>query len=200
MPGGTGIDKFIEKFPKRGFDVGMVEEHAVTFASGLALNGLRPVVTIYSTFMQRAYDQIIHDVCQVRGGLPVTFALDRGGLVGEDGATHQGVFDLSYLRSIPHMTVMAPKDEAELRLMLASCVALDGPAAVRYPRGSGLGIPLDAPLEPLPIGKGELLRDGDELGVICIGHSTQTALRAADALAGEGRHHGGVNAGLGQPP
>jgi 1-deoxy-D-xylulose-5-phosphate synthase len=101
MPGGTGIDKFMERFPERGFDVGMTEEHAVTFASGLALGGMRPVVAIYSTFMQRAYDQIMHDVCQVRNGLPVTFALDRGGLVGEDGATHQGVFDLSYLRSIP---------------------------------------------------------------------------------------------------
>src|SRR4028119_475021 len=119
MPGGTGIDKFIEKYPKRGLDVGMIEEHAVTFASGLALNGMRPVVAIYSTFMQRAYDQIIHDVAQVNGGLPVTFALDRGGLVGEDGATHQGVFDLSYLRHIPHMTLMAPKDEAGTRLIPA---------------------------------------------------------------------------------
>ncbi len=203
MPGGTGMDKFIEKFPRRGFDVGMTEEHAVTFASGLALGGLRPVVAIYSTFLQRAYDQIVHDVCQVGGGLPVTFALDRGGLVGEDGATHQGVFDLSYLRHIPHLTIMAPKDEAELRLMLATCLALDGPAALRYPRGAGLGLALDAPLEPLPIGKGEILRgEGEgplELGVIAIGHSTQTALEAADILLGEGRRVAVVNARFVKP-
>jgi 1-deoxy-D-xylulose-5-phosphate synthase len=203
MPGGTGIDKFIERFPTRGFDVGMTEEHAVTFASGLALGGLRPVVAIYSTFMQRAYDQIVHDVCQVREGLPVTFALDRGGLVGEDGATHQGVFDLSYLRSIPHLTVMAPKDEGEFRQMLATCVALDGPAAVRYPRGNGVGVPLDAPLEPMAIGKGELLRGDEEgeleLGVIAIGHSVQTALEAADTLIGEGRKIGVVNARFVKP-
>lgn len=189
MPGGTGIDKFIEKFPKRGMDVGMVEEHAVTFASGLALNGLRPVVAIYSTFLQRAYDQIIHDVCQVRGGLPVTFALDRAGLVGEDGATHQGAFDLSYLRSMPHMTVMAPKDEGELRRMLATCLSMEGPAAVRYPRGTGVGVPLDT-LEPLPVGKGELLRDCEQnevdLGIIAIGYSVLPATQAADELRNEG--------------
>jgi 1-deoxy-D-xylulose-5-phosphate synthase len=203
MPGGTGIDKFIEKFPTRGFDVGMTEEHAVTFASGLALGGLRPVVAIYSTFMQRAYDQIIHDVCQVRQGLPVTFALDRGGIVGEDGATHQGVFDLSYLRHIPHMTIMAPKDEAELRLMLATCVSLDGPAAIRYPRGNGVGVALDAPLEPMAIGKGEIVRgeeDGElELGIITIGHSVQAATQAADVLIGEGRKVGVVNARFVKP-
>ncbi|MBV9471004.1 MAG: 1-deoxy-D-xylulose-5-phosphate synthase, partial [Abitibacteriaceae bacterium] len=207
MPGGTGVDKFIEKFPTRGFDVGMTEEHAVTFASGLALSGLRPIVAIYSTFMQRAYDQIVHDVCQVREGLPVTFALDRGGLVGEDGATHQGVFDLSYLRSIPHMIVMAPKDEGELRQMLATCIAHEGPAAVRYPRGTGVGVTLDAPLEPLAIGKGELLRGaGDgvknkdlELGVIAIGNSVQPALQAADVLIGEGHRIAVVNARFVKP-
>lgn len=203
MPGGTGVDKFIEKFPTRGFDVGMTEEHAVTFASGLALGGLRPVVAIYSTFMQRAYDQIMHDVCQVRDGLPVTFALDRGGIVGEDGATHQGVFDLSYLRHIPHMTIMAPKDEAEFRLMLATCVNLDGPAAVRYPRGNGLGLPLDAPLEPLEIGKGEILRGGEsgdlELGIIAIGPNVQTALQAADVLISEGHKIGVINARFVKP-
>jgi 1-deoxy-D-xylulose-5-phosphate synthase len=203
MPGGTGIDKFIEAFPKRGFDVGMTEEHAVTFASGLALGGLRPVVAIYSTFMQRSYDQIIHDVCQVRGGLPVTFALDRAGLVGEDGATHQGAFDLSYLRSIPHMTVMAPKDEGELRQMLATCIALEGPAAIRYPRGSGVGVSLTEPLVPLPIGKGEVLRDSEqkepELGVIAIGYSVQVALQAADTLIAEGRRITVVNARFVKP-
>ncbi len=203
MPGGTGIDKFIEKFPTRGFDVGMTEEHAVTFASGLALGGLRPVVAIYSTFMQRAYDQIIHDVCQVRQGLPVTFALDRGGIVGEDGATHQGVFDLSYLRHIPHMTIMAPKDEAELRQMLATCVNLDGPAAVRYPRGNGVGVAMDAPLVPLPIGVGEIVRGEDEdeweLGIIAIGSCVQTAMQAADVLREEGRRVGVVNARFVKP-
>jgi 1-deoxy-D-xylulose-5-phosphate synthase len=202
MPGGTGVDKFMEKFPERGLDVGMTEEHAVTFASGLALGGMKPVVAIYSTFMQRAYDQIIHDVCQVKNGLPVVFALDRGGLVGEDGATHQGVFDLSYLRHIPHMTVMAPKDEAELRLMLATCLSLDGPSAVRYPRGNGIGVALDAPLEPLPVGKGEMLRDPDgalELGVIAIGHSVQTALEAADVLLDEGRNVAVMNARFVKP-
>ncbi len=192
MPGGTGIDKFIEKFPDRGFDVGMIEEHAVTFASGMALRGLRPVVTIYSTFMQRAYDQILHDVCQVtKGGLPVTFALDRGGFVGEDGATHQGLFDLTYLRSIPNMTIMAPRDEGELKRMLTTCLTLEGPAAIRYPRGAGEGINLDeVPLEPLEVGKGEMLRDPEgelELGIIAIGYSVQMAKQAADVLIGEGR-------------
>lgn len=204
MPGGTGIDKFIEKFPERGFDVGMTEEHAVTFASGLALRGLRPVVAIYSTFLQRGYDQILHDVCQVQNGLPVTFALDRGGFVGEDGATHQGLFDYSYLRSIPHMTIMAPKDEGELKQMLATCIALDGPAALRYPRGNGEGINLDTvPLEPLPVGKGEILRgapDGDfELAVIAIGYSVQPALKAADTLIEEGRRVAVINARFVKP-
>ncbi|HVF09265.1 MAG TPA: 1-deoxy-D-xylulose-5-phosphate synthase, partial [Abditibacteriaceae bacterium] len=203
MPGGTGVDKFIERFPKRGFDVGMTEEHAVTFASGLALRGLRPVVAIYSTFLQRSYDQIIHDVCQVRGGLPVTFALDRAGLVGEDGATHQGAFDLSYLRAIPHMTVMAPKDEGELRQMLATCIALDGPAAVRYPRGAGVGVALDEPLQPLAVGKGELVRDSEqkelELGVIAIGYSVQAASHAADVLIAEKRRVAVVNARFVKP-
>ncbi|MDQ3813417.1 MAG: 1-deoxy-D-xylulose-5-phosphate synthase [Armatimonadota bacterium] len=203
MPGGTGIDKFIERYPKRGFDVGMTEEHAVTFASGLALSGLRPVVAIYSTFLQRSFDQIIHDVCQVHNGLPVTFALDRGGLVGEDGATHQGLFDLSYLRCIPNMTVMAPKDEAELRLMLATCLSLDGPAAVRYPRGAGQGVPLDQPLEPLPVGKGEIVRDVEgkeaELAVIAIGYCVQPTLQAADALRSEGHHIIVVNARFVKP-
>lgn len=203
MPGGTGIDKFIEKFPTRGFDVGMVEEHAVTFASGLALAGMRPVVTVYSTFMQRAYDQIIHDVCQVEGGLPVTFALDRGGLVGEDGATHQGVFDFSYLRHIPHMTIMAPKDEAELRSMMATCLHIEGPAAIRYPRGTGNGVSLDFPLEPMKVGEAEWLRgeneDALELGVIAIGYSVNPALQAADKLIGEGRRVGVLNARFVKP-
>jgi len=204
MPGGTGIDKFIERFPTRGFDVGMTEEHAVTFASGLALRGLHPVVAIYSTFLQRGYDQIIHDVCQhTPGGLPVTFALDRGGLVGEDGATHQGVMDLSYLRSIPHMTVMAPKDEGELRSLLATCLRHDGPTAIRYPRGAGVGCDLSGPIEPLPIGIGEWLRgEADEaldVSVIAIGYSVQPALEAVDKLRAEGHKVGLVNARFVKP-
>jgi 1-deoxy-D-xylulose-5-phosphate synthase len=204
MPGGTGVDKFIEKFPERGFDVGMTEEHAVTFASGLALRGLRPIVAIYSTFMQRAYDQILHDVCQVtQKGLPVTFALDRGGFVGEDGATHQGLFDYSYLRNIPNMTVMAPKDEGELKQMLATCIALDAPAAVRYPRGNGEGVDLSSvPLEPLPVGKGEVLSDCDgdlELAVIAIGYSVQPSLKAVETLLAEGRKVALINARFVKP-
>ncbi|HEX8465931.1 MAG TPA: 1-deoxy-D-xylulose-5-phosphate synthase [Abditibacterium sp.] len=202
MPGGTGIDKFIEKFPKRGFDVGMTEEHAVTFASGLALRGLRPVVAIYSTFLQRGYDQIIHDVCQHReGGLPVTFALDRGGLVGEDGATHQGVMDLTYLRSIPHLTVMAPKDELELRGLLATCLSLDGPAAIRYPRGTGVGHDLSGPIEAMPVGVGEMIYDDEEVevGVIAIGYSVQMALGAVEKLRSEGRKVALLNARFVKP-
>jgi 1-deoxy-D-xylulose-5-phosphate synthase len=198
MPGGTGVDKFIEKFPDRGFDVGMVEEHAVTFASGLALGGMRPVVAIYSTFLQRSYDQILHDVCQVQGGLPVVFALDRGGLVGEDGATHQGVFDYSYLRNIPHMVIMAPKDEGELRHLLATALNHAGPVALRYPRGEGVGCDLSAPFRILPIGKGEELRGTDEsaldLAVLAAGYSVLPSLEAADALIQEGHRIGMVNA------
>jgi len=199
MPGGTGIDKFIEAYPSRGFDVGMTEEHAVTFASGLALRGLHPVVAIYSTFLQRGYDQIIHDVCQHRAqGLPVTFALDRGGLVGEDGATHQGVMDLSYLRSIPNMVVMAPKDEGELRSMLRTCVEHDGPSAIRYPRGNGVGLDLSGPIEPLPIGIAELLRgeedDAYDVAVFAIGYSVQMALPAVEKLRSEGASVALVNA------
>lgn len=204
MPGGTGIDKFIEKFPKRGFDVGMTEEHAVTFASGLALQGLHPVVAIYSTFMQRGYDQIIHDVCQHRAkGLPVTFALDRGGLVGEDGATHQGVMDLSYLRSIPNMVVMAPKDEGELRSMLKTSVELDGPSAVRYPRGNGVGLDLSGPIEAMEIGQGELLLGTEDeqfdVAVIAIGYSVQMALPAVEKLRAEGAKVALVNARFVKP-
>ena len=202
MAGGTGIDQFIERFPKRGFDVGMTEEHAVTFASGLALRGLHPVVTIYSTFMQRGYDQIVHDVCQHRPqGLPVTFALDRGGLVGEDGATHQGVFDFTYLRGIPNMTVMAPKDENELRSMLKACFDVDGPTAVRYPRGVGIGVDLSGPIEPLEIGKSEILLDepNPEITVLAIGYSVLMARPAVEKLRQEGRRVALLNARFVKP-
>ena len=202
MPGGTGIDQFIEKFPSRGFDVGMTEEHAVTSASGLALRGLHPVVAIYSTFLQRGYDQIIHDVCQHRPqGLPVTFALDRGGLVGEDGATHQGVMDLSYLRSIPNMVVMAPKDELELRAMLAASFQIDGPSAIRYPRGNGVGHDLSGAIEPTKIGESETLHEDpqNDVAVFAIGYSVQMALPAVEKLRGEGEKVALINARFVKP-
>ncbi len=183
MPEGTGLDVFARAIPDRFFDVGICEQHAVTFAAGLATRGLRPVVAIYSTFLQRAYDQIFHDVALMH--LPVVFALDRGGLVGADGPTHHGVFDLSYLRVFPELVVMAPKDEDELRNMLATAIAHDRPSAIRYPRGNGVGKPLDAPPRPLPIGKAEVLRSGRDGLVWAIGTMATEALRAAERLMTE---------------
>jgi 1-deoxy-D-xylulose-5-phosphate synthase len=180
MPAGTGLQKFAERFPSRFFDVGIAEEHGVTFAAGLATEGMKPVVAIYSTFLQRSLDQIIHDVCLQN--LPVTFAIDRGGVVGDDGPTHHGVFDLSFLRFIPNMVLMAPKDEDEMRHMLYTAVQHDGPAAVRYPRGSGEGVALAADLEALPIGKGELLREGSDILLLPIGNRVYPALEAAEGL------------------
>jgi 1-deoxy-D-xylulose-5-phosphate synthase len=202
MPGGTGIDQFIERFPSRGFDVGMTEEHAVTFASGLALRGLHPVVAIYSTFLQRGYDQIIHDVCQHRPqGLPVTFALDRGGLVGEDGATHQGVMDLTYLRSIPNMVVMAPKDEIELRSMLATSFSIDGPSAIRYPRGNGVGHDISGEIELMEVGKSETIYEDEQndVAVLAIGYSVQMALPAVEKLRAAGEKVALLNARFVKP-
>ncbi len=184
MPEGTGLDAFARALPERFFDVGICEQHAVTFAAGLATRGLRPVVAVYSTFLQRAYDQIFHDVCLMR--LPVVFALDRGGLVGADGPTHHGVFDLSYLRIFPELVVMAPKDEDELRHMLATGLALDRPSAVRYPRGNGLGLPLEAPPRPLPVGRAAVLREGPDGVIWAIGTVANDALAAAARLAGAG--------------
>ncbi|HEX8907821.1 MAG TPA: 1-deoxy-D-xylulose-5-phosphate synthase [Anaeromyxobacteraceae bacterium] len=184
---GTGLIQAKERFPDRTYDVGIAEQHAVTFAAGLACEGLRPVVAIYSTFLQRAYDQIIHDVALQR--LPVTFALDRGGLVGADGKTHQGAFDLSYLRCVPGLVVMAPSDENELRHMLATAIAHDGPAAFRFPRGPGQGVRLDAVPHPLELGKARILRDAGpapDVVVLAAGTVVHAALRAAEALAGEG--------------
>ena len=183
MPSGTGLDKFQKEFPDRFFDVGIAEQHAVTFAAGMALEGLKPVVAIYSTFLQRAYDQIIHDVCLT--DQPVFFAIDRGGLVGDDGPTHHGVFDLSFLRNVPNMVVMAPKDENELQHMIYTGIQHDGPAAVRYPRGTGVGVSLDWQLSEIPIGKAQLEREGGDIAIIAIGHHVQTALRAADELERE---------------
>ncbi|PKM81365.1 MAG: 1-deoxy-D-xylulose-5-phosphate synthase [Firmicutes bacterium HGW-Firmicutes-14] len=186
MPSGTGLTKFQDRFPKRFFDVGIAEQHAVTMAAGLSVNGYIPVVAIYSTFLQRAYDQILHDVSLQ--GLHVIFAIDRAGLVGEDGETHQGVFDVSYLRHIPGMTVMAPKDENELRLMLKAAVEAKGPVAVRYPRGAGMGVPLtdiDCPDNKLPRGA-DLLREGSDITIAAIGPLVYTALEAAESLHEEG--------------
>jgi 1-deoxy-D-xylulose-5-phosphate synthase len=184
MPEGTGLQAFAERYPARFFDVGIAEQHAVTFAAGMAVHGLRPVVAIYSTFLQRAYDSVIHDVCLQN--LPVIFAVDRGGLVGADGPTHHGVFDLSFLRPIPNLSVMAPRDEHELRRALVTALGHDGPFALRYPRGAGLGTDLAQPLEPLTIGRGEKLRDGGD-GVLCaVGSGVTTALAAASLLADAG--------------
>jgi len=184
MPSGTGLKRFQEEIPERFFDVGISEQHAVTFAAGLALEGLRPVVAIYSTFLQRAYDQIIHDVCLT--GLPVVFAIDRGGLVGEDGPTHHGTFDLSYLRAIPNMMIMAPKDENELRHMLFTGLNLECPVAIRYPRGRGTGASLDKDLKVLEPGKAEILEEGEHVSIFAIGHHVQTALKAHKMLSKDG--------------
>jgi 1-deoxy-D-xylulose-5-phosphate synthase len=184
MPDGTGLTPFAKEFPERFFDVGIAEQHAVTFAAGLAAQGLRPVVALYSSFLQRGFDQLCHDVCLQ--DLPVVFAIDRAGVVGSDGPTHHGVFDISYLRQLPGLTVMAPKDENELQHMLATGLSLDGPCAIRYPRGNGLGVAIDQILAPLPIGKGELVRKGKHGAIIAIGTMVQSALEAAEELAGEG--------------
>jgi len=197
MPSGTNLGQFAERFPTRFFDVGIAESHAVTFAAGLATQGVKPVCAIYSTFLQRAYDQIIHDVCIQ--DLDVTFVVPNGGLVGDDGRTHQGAFDLTYLRSIPHMMVLAPKDEDELRHMLATAIAHDGPAAVRYPRGAGAGVALDGPATPLPIGRAEILRKGDDLAILAVGSMALPALAAAEMLAGQGVRATVVNARFVKP-
>ncbi len=197
MPEGTGLVKFSERFPDRFFDVGIAEQHGVTFAAGMATEGFRPVVAIYSTFLQRAYDQVLHDVCLE--SLPVTFAVDRGGIVGEDGATHHGLFDLTYLRSLPGMTVMAPKDENELRRMLLTAISLDAPAALRYPRGIGEGVELDERLEPLPVGKAEVLTDGGDVLVLAVGSSVADALEASRELERKGIFCTVVNARFVKP-
>jgi 1-deoxy-D-xylulose-5-phosphate synthase len=180
MPEGTGLAAFSNKFPDRFFDVGIAEQHGVTFAAGLATEGFKPVVAIYSTFLQRAFDQVLHDVCLE--SLHVVFAIDRGGIVGEDGPTHQGVFDYAYLRCLPNMVVMAPKDENELRHMLKTAISHDGPIAVRYPRGVGVGASLTSTLSELPIGKGEVLKHGDDLLILAVGSSVKEALSARAQL------------------
>jgi 1-deoxy-D-xylulose-5-phosphate synthase len=184
MPEGTGLNRFSDLFPERFVDVGIAEQHAVTFAAGLATEGFKPVVAIYSTFLQRAFDQIIHDVCLPN--LPVIFCIDRAGLVGEDGQTHHGQFDLTYLRSLPNMTVMAPKDENELRHMLFTALNHTGPVAIRYPRGRGLGVPLDPEYRTLPLGESEVLREGKDVTLIALGSMVHPCLQAAGELEKEG--------------
>jgi 1-deoxy-D-xylulose-5-phosphate synthase len=184
MPEGTGLAKFSELFPDRFFDVGIAEQHGVTFAAGLATEGLKPVVAIYSTFLQRAYDQILHDVCIE--SLHVVFAIDRGGIVGEDGSTHHGLFDLSYLRNLPNMIVMAPKDENEMRRMLITALKHNGPIALRYPRGPGIGVILEKDIRPIPIGKAQILKEGPDVLILAIGRSVCEALAAHSGLSAMG--------------
>lgn len=197
MPDGTGVCDALEKFPDRAFDVGIAEQHCVTFAAGLSCEGLKPVCAIYSTFLQRAYDQLVHDVCIQN--LNVKFCLDRGGIAGGDGPTHHGLLDLAYLRAIPNIILMAPKDEAEMRDMLFTMVQHVGPAAMRYPRGSGLGVSLDRKPELLEIGKGELLRDGGEIAIVAYGSMVYPSLEAADNLAKDGIEATVVNARYAKP-
>lgn len=180
MREGSGMVRFSEQFAERYYDVGIAEQHAVTFAAGLACEGLKPVVAIYSTFLQRAYDQLIHDVALQN--LPVVFAIDRAGIVGADGATHHGCFDISFLSCIPNLTIMAPGDEAECRQMLSTAYALDGPSVVRYPRGAGRGTLPDAQLDTLPVGKGKIERQGQEIALLAFGSMLTPALAAGEAL------------------
>lgn len=180
MQSGTGLEAFSKRFPDRFYDIGIAEQHAVTFAAGLAIEGMKPVVAVYSTFLQRAYDQIHQDVCLQN--LPVVFALDRGGIVGEDGPTHHGLFDYSYLRHIPNLIVMAPKDEEEFRRMIKTAVDHPGPVAFRYPRSRGVGAKKSEPLLPIEIGKGEVLREGKDVLIVAIGSTVEPSLQAADRL------------------
>ncbi|RTZ98542.1 MAG: 1-deoxy-D-xylulose-5-phosphate synthase, partial [Deltaproteobacteria bacterium] len=184
MPAGTGLSEFAGRFPDRFFDVGIAEPHGVTFAAGMATEGFKPVVAIYSTFLQRAYDQILHDVCI--DALPVIFAVDRGGIVGEDGPTHHGLFDLSYLRCLPNMVIMSPKDENELRRMMVTALAHNGPVAIRYPRGVSEGVEMAREIQPIEIGQSEILTQGDDLLILAIGRGVIEAMAARRRLLDEG--------------
>src|SRR5438874_3086264 len=185
MPEGTGLDKFAKAFPDRMFDVGIAEEHAVTFSGGMATQGMKPIAAIYSTFLQRAFDQVFHDVAIM--DLPVVFALDRGGIAGADGPTHHGIYDMAYLRVFPNMICMAPKDENELRHMLKTAFETGHPTSLRYPRGNGMGVPMDAELKSLPIGKGEVLGEGDAgCAIFAKGHGVWPSMKAAELLAKDG--------------
>ena len=185
MPSGTGLDKFAEEFPERCFDVGIAEQHAVTFAAGLACEGYKPFATIYSTFLQRAYDQVVHDVAVQN--LPVRFAIDRAGLVGADGPTHAGSFDLTYLTTLPNMVVMAAADEAELTHMVATAAAYNlGPSAIRYPRGEGTGVLIPKEGKELKVGIGRIIREGKQIAILSLGTRLEEALKAADEFAVKG--------------
>ena len=194
---GTGLTAFEKEFPDRLYDVGIAEQHAVTFAAGLATHGVKPVIAMYATFLQRAYDQVVHDVATQN--LPVAFFIDRGGLVAEDGTTHHGAFDYAYLRHVPNMVVMAPKDENELQHMVKTAVQYEGPISVRYPRGVSLGVKMDETPKALPIGKGELLKDGTDVAIIAIGVSVWQAHQAAERLSKEGVSTAVVNARFAKP-
>jgi 1-deoxy-D-xylulose-5-phosphate synthase len=198
MPSGTSLGKFEKVFPDRFFDVGIAEQHAVTFAAGLATQGLKPVCAIYSSFLQRAYDQIVHDVCIQR--LPVVFAMDRAGFAGDDGRTHHGVFDLSYLRCLPNMTIMAPRDETELRNMIKTAIAWnEGPIALRYPRGAGVGSDLSGPMLELPVGRAEVMQSGGRIALVGIGSTVYPAMTAADLLMNDGIEATVINARFVKP-
>jgi 1-deoxy-D-xylulose-5-phosphate synthase len=199
MPDGTGVDRILVKFPDRAFDVGIAEQHCITFAGGLACEGLKPVAAIYSTFLQRAFDQIMHDICIQN--LDVTFAMDRAGIVGGDGPTHHGLLDIAYLRAMPNMIVMAPKDEAEMRDMMLTAIEHKGPAALRYPRGNGVGVDISHPPQQLEIGKGEILRDADgaDVCLVAYGSMVYPSLKAAENLAAEGIETVVVNARFVKP-
>ncbi len=197
MPDGTGVDKVLEKFPERSFDVGIAEQHAVTFCAGMACEGLKPVAAIYSTFLQRGFDQVIHDVCLQE--LDVTFAMDRAGIVGADGPTHHGLLDIAYLRSYPNIVLMAPKDEAEMRDMMLTAIDHQGPAAIRYPRGNGTGVDISGAPQKIALGKGEILRKGSDVAIIAYGSMVQPAIDAAEKLAANGVKPTVVNARFVKP-
>ncbi|MFZ1702541.1 MAG: 1-deoxy-D-xylulose-5-phosphate synthase [Pyrinomonadaceae bacterium] len=197
MPDGTGVDKVLEKFPDRSFDVGIAEQHAVTFCAGMACEGLKPVAAIYSTFLQRAFDQVIHDVCLQ--DLNVTFAMDRAGIVGADGPTHHGLLDIAYLRGYPNIVLMAPKDEAEMRDMMLTAIEHPGPAALRYPRGNGFGADISSPPSTIEIGKGEILRDGEDVAIVAYGSMVYPAVEAAEKLEQSGIYATVVNARFAKP-
>jgi 1-deoxy-D-xylulose-5-phosphate synthase len=192
MPDGTGLDKFVKALPGRMFDVGIAEEHAVTFCGGMATQGMKPIAAIYSTFLQRAFDQVFHDVAIM--DLPVVFALDRGGIAGADGPTHHGIYDMAYLRIFPNMVCMAPKDENELRHMVRTAFETGHPTSLRYPRGNGVGVEMDAELKTLPVGKGEVMREGTDATIFAIGNEVWPSVQAAEALEKEGINVTVINA------
>jgi 1-deoxy-D-xylulose-5-phosphate synthase len=197
MPDGTGVDRILEKFPERSYDVGIAEQHAITFCAGMACEGLKPVAAIYSTFLQRAFDQVVHDVCLQN--LNVTIAMDRAGIVGADGPTHHGLLDISYLRGYPNIVLMAPKDEAEMRDMLLTAIDHPGPAAIRYPRGNGFGVDISAAPQKMEIGKAEVLRKGGDVAIIAYGAMVYPAIEAAQNLAKSGIQATVINARFVKP-